>query len=307
MTKDRHAAGTKKRGIFVTNDILKNISSIALTMAKNQRIVADYIMNNWEIVLRESSVSLAKRLHVSQSTVIRTIRGFGYAGFPDFQNELGKLLQEKMSTRKRIEEVSVSQKGKNIEEIISNIFELQKNNINMTKYNLDFDAVLQSASVIWAAQNVLILGLRTSAGLAHYLGLHLSMIRKNINIFWSDYSLIENIQTVNKRDVVIAFSFSRYYKTTIEAVELAKNRNCKIIGITDNVSSPLTALSDHIFYVPVTSMHFSSSYVSAFALIDVLLNTVGLTHKKEAACSLEAMEEGFRTLKTHIYSPIEDK
>jgi len=119
------------------------------------------------------------------------------------------------------------------------------------------------------------------------------MIRDNVTILTSDYSLLENIQTLTPKDVLIVFSFSRYYRNAIDATKLARDRGCIIVGITDRIASSLTPLADLVFYVSITSMYFSNSYIAAFALIDVLLNIIGSNNKAETTKALKSMEEGF--------------
>ena len=286
----------------MANDILKNIHVAAESFPKNQRAVADYILNNWETVLHESSTAVAKKLGVSQSTIMRTVRGFGYAGFSDFQKDLVGMFHERMSTIRRIEGISKSQKGKGLDETISSVFELQKKNIAITRYNIDPETVRKCTEAIWSADNVMTIGMRTASALSHYLGIHLAMIRRNVQIMSNEFSLLENIQQLGERDVVIAFCFARYPKTTLNAVDLARKKKCRIIGITDVASSPLTPLADSIFFTPVASMHFSTSYIAAFLLIDVLLNAIGLANKEHVSQTLTVLEEGLESLKTYVYS-----
>jgi len=292
---------------IVDADVLKCISAVADKLPKNQQIVAEYIMNNWDKALHESSVVIAKKIGVSQSTVVRTVTSLGYKSFPEFQGALQVLLQDRVSSIKRIEQVSSLQEGQSIERKIAQIFSLQHDNLNATLRNLNVDQVIRATEAIWKARRVMILGMRTSAGLAHYLGLHLSMIREDVAIFTSDYSLIENVQMLKSSDVLIVFSFSRYYRITVDMAKLARERGCTIIGITDTVAAPLTPLSELVFYVPVTSMHFSSSYIAAFALVDVLLSIVGTNNREIATNNLQLMEEGFQKLRTHLYSQTNKK
>jgi DNA-binding MurR/RpiR family transcriptional regulator len=289
------------------NDLLKSISAVAQQLPKNQQIVAEYIMNNWESALHESSVTVAKKTGISQSTVVRTVSSLGYAGFPEFQSALRALLQDRVSSIKRIEQASAIQEGQSIEEKITQIYSMQHDNLDIALHNLNIEQLEKAANAIWRGRRVIIVGLRTSAGLAHYLGLHLSMIRENVAIISSDYSLLENIQTSNNDDVLVVFSFSRYYRIPIDIAKLAKERGYTIVGITDLVAAPLTALADYCFHIPVTSMHFSSSYIAAFSLIDILLSIIGTNNKAEATKALAAMEDGFQKLRTHIYSPPKTK
>jgi DNA-binding MurR/RpiR family transcriptional regulator len=287
----------------VNKDVLKSISAAADKLPKNQQRVADYIMNNWEKALHESSVTMAKKIGVSQSTVVRTVASLGYSGFPDFQATLQELLQDRISSTKRIEQVADMQEGQSVEQKIAQVFALQQENLQITLRHLDIKQTVKAADVLWKGRRIIILGLRTSAGLAHYFGLHLLMIREDVTILSSDYSLLENIQTLTDKDVLVVFSFARYYRNTIDATKLARDRGCTIVGITDKITAPLTAIADLIFHVPVTSMHYSTSYVAAFALIDVLLNIIGTNNKAAVTKALQSMEEGFQKLCTHIYSP----
>ena len=275
------------------SDLLKHISSVTPTLSKNQQRVASYLMSNWETALYESSMVIAKKVGVSQSTVVRTVTNLGYKSFLEFQSELQQLLQEQFSSTKRIEQVSIDQEGQSVEQRISKVFLQHQKNLNMTLCHLESEQIMRAADLIWRGKRIFLLGLRTSSVLSQYFGLHLSMIRENVIILSSDYNLLENIRTVTKEDVLVVFSFTRYYRNTIEAAYFARDLKCTIIGVTDSIAAPLTGIADMVFHVPVISMHYSNSYVAVFALIDVLLNTIGTNNKVAARKALQFMEEGF--------------
>ena len=280
-------------------DILKHISSVSHTLPKNQQLVSKYLMDNWERALYESSMMIARKVGVSQSTVVRTVANLGYDSYPEFQAALRLILRDQISSINRIDQVSTEQKGQTLEQRIKKMFDQHQENLKTTLVHLDTEQLLKAARLIWKGKRIYILGLRTSGALAHYLGLPLSMIRENVNILTSDYALFENIRTVNRDDVLIVFSFTRYYRNTITAASLAHERGCTIIGVTDTIAAPLTRIGDIVFHVPVSSMHYSNSYAAVVALIDILLNTVGTNNKLAVMKALKDMEEGFK--KFHIF------
>jgi DNA-binding MurR/RpiR family transcriptional regulator len=280
-------------------DILKHISSVSHTLPKNQQLVSRYLMDNWERALYESSLMIARKVGVSQSTVVRTVANLGYDSYPEFQAALRLILQDQISSINRIDQVSTEQKGQSLEQRIKKMFDQHQENLKTTLVHLDTEQLLKAARLIWKGKRIYILGLRTSGSLAHYFGLPLSMIRENVTILSSDYALIENIRTTGSGDVLIAFSFTRYYQDTIAAASLARERGCTIIGITDTIAAPLTRLGDIVFHVPVISMHYSNSYAAVVALIDILLNTIGTDNKIAVMKALKDMEEGFK--KFHIF------
>jgi DNA-binding MurR/RpiR family transcriptional regulator len=287
----------------MNNDPLRHISANFQKLAKNQQIVADYLLNNWEKALYESSITIAKKVGVSQSTVVRTVMRLGYSGFPEFQSALRVRLEDRFSTTKQVDQVSIRQKGQSLEQRISQVFDQNRKNLDMALRDLDPEQTRKAADLIWKGKRVFVLGLRTGSTLAHYLGLHLCMIRANVTIFSNDSMLLENLRTLGKGDVLVVFSFVRYSRKTIEAAIFAHNLGCNIVGITDLMSSPLSGLPHILFLVPVTSMHYGNSYVAASAIVDVLLSLIVAYNKKAAMKALQSMEEGFGTFQVFFKKP----
>lgn len=287
----------------MNNDPLRQISANSQKLAKNQQIVADYLLNNWEKALYESSITIAKKVCVSQSTVVRTVMRLGYSGFPEFQSALRTRLEDRFSTIKQIDQVSIKQKGQSLEQRISQVFDQNRRNLDRALRDLDPEQTRKAADLIWKGKRVFVLGLRTGSTLAHYLGLHLSMIRANVTIFSNDYMLLENLRTLGKGDVLVIFTFVRYSRKSIEAAIFAHNMGCNIVGITDLMSSPLSGLPHILFLVPVTSMHYGNSYVAASAIVDVLLSLIVVYNKKAAMKALQSMEEGFGAFQVFFEKP----
>lgn len=281
-------------------ELLKRIGTISQTLPKNQQTVAHYLIDNWETALYESSMMIAKKIGVSQSTVIRTVTKLGYKSYLKFQVDLRLLLKDQFSSIKRIDQVAIEQEGQSIKQKIDLVFHQHQKNLKATLCNLDPEQMIKAAEMIWSGKKICIVGLRTSGVMAHYFGVHLSMIRENVTILSSDYGLLENIRTLDKDDILVVFSFTRYCRNAIVAASLARERGCTVIGVTDTMSAPLTRIGDILFYVPVISMHYSNSYVAVFALIDVLLNTIGTTNKAAAMKALQAMEEGFKKFQVFV-------
>jgi DNA-binding MurR/RpiR family transcriptional regulator len=258
--------------------------------------VAEYLVNQWDKALYESSMTIAKKLGVGQSTVVRTAVRLGYAGFPELQAAFRSLLKDRFSTTTQIEQTSRLQRGQTAEQRIAQVFQQHRRNLDAALRDLDSKEVVRAADLIWKAKRVFVLGLRTSAALAHYLGFYLSMIRENVTILTSDYMLLENFRTLGKRDVLVTFSFIRYYRHTIEASMLARDQGCGIVGMTDTVTAPLSRIASILFLAPVASTHYNNSYVAAFAIIDILLSILSGNNSRAAMRALRSMEAGYDRL-----------
>ncbi len=80
-------------------------------------------------------------------------------------------------------------------------------------------------------------------------------------------------RVVNKRDVVIAVSFQRGLRQTIEGTQQARAHGAYCIGISDTYLSPLARVCDEMFITSVETPSFSRSYTAPIALLDALIAT----------------------------------
>ena len=100
-----------------------------------------------------------------------------------------------------------------------------------------FDNVVES---ILKAKKIYILGVRSSAPLASFLGFYFNLIFNNVRLVHttSVSETFEQIIYASKGDVVIGISFPRYSMRTINAMKFAKKKGATVIAITDSNDSP---------------------------------------------------------------------
>ena len=64
-----------------TNEVLKRIEENYNNFSKRQKIVADYIKNNYDKAAFMTASKLGKTVNVSESTVVRFAAELGYDGY----------------------------------------------------------------------------------------------------------------------------------------------------------------------------------------------------------------------------------
>jgi len=94
--------------------------------------------------------------------------------------------------------------------------------------------------------------------------------------------------SVTKRDVVIAITFLRGLRETVEAAKDARGAGAYTVGLTDSILSPLIAVCDEHILTPIASQSFAGSYIASLAVIHSIV--IALT-KCDPAHSLEALEK----------------
>ncbi|PIC73660.1 MurR/RpiR family transcriptional regulator [Sporosarcina sp. P17b] len=143
-------------------------------------------------------------------------------------------------------------------------------NIKKTAENIDYCMFKMVVKKIAEAEEVIILGSGASYGFAHWFSFTLNTVRGNsriLNLLTDDLSYITSL---NKKSVIITFSFNRYIKQTLEITKELKKQGVYIIGITDSDLAPINQIADSTFVTKMSHM----STIDSGPVISSLLNTI---------------------------------
>ena len=149
--------------------------------------------------------------------------------------------------------------------------------------SIDTKALDKATELILNANKVYILGLRTSSTLANYLGFYLDVILDNVKVLNNSgvNSLYEEIIRIKETDVLIVISYPRYSKITIDATKFIKERNAKIVAITDTEASPVYNLADISLLAKSNIVSFVDSLVVPLCMINNLITNISLKEKED--------------------------
>ena len=73
------------------------------------------------------------------------------------------------------------------------------------------------------------------------------------------------LRTIGRSDVLLVVSVKPYVRQTIEAAKFAKERNARIVAVTDSVLSPLARLAQTAILARTDSPSFFHAVAPAFA------------------------------------------
>ena len=83
--------------------------------------------------------------------------------------------------------------------------------------------------------------------------------------------VFEQLLHLGPGDVLIAISFPRYSRITMNAVKFARDRGATIIAVTDNELSPVYQMSDEALLAPCEMISFVDSMVAPVSILNALL------------------------------------
>jgi len=269
-------------------DIIKNIQSKFNNLSKSQKLIAEFIINNYDKAAFMTAATLGDTVNVSESTVVRFANTLGYDGYRELQKELHELVKNKLTTVQRL---SMATEYSNKENALKKSMGKDVENIEKTINEIDLVAFQNAIDLILNAENIYILGLRSSSFLAGYLGFYLSFILKGVKVLTAGPNdVFEQLIRVDSKDLIIGISYPRYSKRTLEALEFCMEKGCKIISITDSIISPASKDSDISLIASSEMLSFVDSLVAPMSLINALIISIGIEKKNDITSSFEDLE-----------------
>ncbi len=270
-------------------DILSRIQLGYPTFSKGQKKIADYILAHYDKAAFMTAYKLGQMVFTSESTVVRFATELGCEGYASFQKELQEIIRNKLTAVQRME-VADNQIGE--QETLKMVMESDLSKIKQTMEEIDVEMFHRAVDVLVNARKIYILGARSSAALAQFMGFYMNLLFKDVCMVGaaSTSEVFEQIMRIDEQDVMIALSFPRYSKRTVQAVQYAKSRGSNIVAITDSESSPINQYATHRLTARSDMASFVDSLVAPLSVINALIVAIGMRKKEEVAGTFEHLE-----------------
>ncbi|MCT4544109.1 MAG: MurR/RpiR family transcriptional regulator [Vallitalea sp.] len=271
------------------NDLMNRINNSYPKLSKGQKLLANYILDHYDKAVFLTASKLGKIVGVSESTVVRFANELGYDGYPKLQRALEELVKTKLTSFQRVKVTSDRIDKKHV---LKSVLQSDAEKIKYTLEEIDEDIFNQAVDMILGARKIYILGVRSCASLAGFLGFYFNLMFDNTKLIHTNSvsEMFEQIYRIGPEDVVIGISYPRYSKRTIKAMEFSKNRNAKLIAITDSLLSPLIQFSDCSLIARSDMASFVDSLVAPLSLINALIVALCIKKKDEVLDTLENLE-----------------
>lgn len=277
-------------------DIIRRLNQTGKRLSKGHRRIAEFIVQNYDKAVFMTASCLGDHVGVSESTVVRFAYALGYEGYPQLQRALQELVRHRLTAVQRFEMTS----DLNQSQVLEAVLKGDMQNIRATMDEIDQQRFNNIVDRIVNARSIYIMGVRSAAPLAQFLGYYLHFVFDNVHIASSGaIDSIERIARMGPSDVLIGVSFPRYSNRTIDAMRYALSIGAQVVGITDGPMSPLTEVSMECLMARTDMASFVDSLAAPLSLINALIVSVGLKRKDELAQHFERLEEIWQ--KNNIY------
>jgi DNA-binding MurR/RpiR family transcriptional regulator len=235
---------------------------------KRQEIIRPILEHPREFVLL-SVRALATRLGTDPATIVRIVRGLGFDSYREFQHHLH---ERSLAFATSLDTMQPTGRD-GMPGYIRESLEQDLKNLQGLKNSLDARRLVALAKRLYGARRILLLAGDLATYLANYFEYQISVVGLPVFSATSSGRIAHLVRTVNKQDLVIAISFRRGLRQTVEGAQQARARGAYCVGIADTFLSPLARECNELFIASVESTSFAASYTAPIALLNAVLVT----------------------------------
>ena len=147
----------------MTKNILHNIEKNMSSFSKGQKLIARFILENYDKAAFMTASKLGKTVQVSESTVVRFATQLGYEGYPSMQRALQEMIRGKLTSIQRIQASDGELAGS---DLMTNVLQRDMEKIRMAIDQTDGAEFERVVDTIIGARRIYIVGFRSSSFLA---------------------------------------------------------------------------------------------------------------------------------------------
>lgn len=271
-------------------DLIFEIKSEYSRLSKGHKLIANFILENYDKAAFMTAASLGKSIGISESTVVRFAYRLGYEGYRDLQKDLQELIKSKLTTIQRIKLIESEYLDET--NTMTKIMHRDMENIKKTINGIDVEEFDKAIDLVLRSKKKYIVGLRSSSFLAGYLGFYMNFLMEDVHIINSESNdIFEQLLRMKSDDVIIVITFPRYSRRIIDVLDFAKKRKTPIITLTDSLISPSAKAADISLTASSDMISFIDSLVAPMSLINSFIIALGNLRKDDLNIYFTELED----------------
>jgi DNA-binding MurR/RpiR family transcriptional regulator len=204
--------------------------------------VGAFAMANPDEIAFGTAASIAQRVQVQPSTLVRFAQALGYQGFSDLQSIFRERLRDRVpSYEERLRALrDHSDAAHKVGVLFDGFADAAERSIRQLRERLHPEAIEEAISLLASADTVYLIGQRRSFPVTAYLNYAFGKLGvKNVLIGSASGTDPETISFATSADAALAVSFTPYASATLELSRSIAARGTPLVVITDSPFSPL--------------------------------------------------------------------
>lgn len=268
--------------------LLSQLAAKSQKLSPNQRVLAKHILDNYQAVAFSTVRQLSRDSGVSEATIVRFAKALDFAGYPQLQKEIRRIVRADLKGTDRFK-LAYAVRESAPHGPLSAIIAKEIENISVLQQTLDLKTFRQAVAALRQSPEIVVVGTRSSAPLAHHLWFGLSKIEiratRHLHITTETY---DQLARLGSSACLVVIGFPRYLRELVDLLAFARRRKIRTLTITD---SPFSALRGDIsLHAPAESATFVAAHCASLVLVNGLLHEVSAADKPRTLSALNRFE-----------------
>ena len=273
----------------MNEDILNLLETLGPTFSKGQRKIAAYITESYDKAAFMTASKLGKAVGISESTVVRFAVELGYDGYPSMQKAMQEMVLNRLTSVQRI---GVTNDRIGDQDVVSTVLQSDMEKLRKTSETVDRAVFRSAVDTLLGARRIYVLGVRSTAALANFLGYYLNYMFDNVHVVTTSGTgeMFEKLAGIGHGDAVVAFSFPRYSTATLKGAQFCHSVGAKVIGITNSAVSPLAESCDQVLVAKSDMVSLVDSLVAPLSVVNALIVALAAEREQSLAKTFDTLE-----------------
>jgi DNA-binding MurR/RpiR family transcriptional regulator len=268
---------------------------ISLLSPKRQEIIRAVFDRPRDYVLL-SVRALAQTLETDPATLVRIVRGMRFESYRDFQHYLHELSIAHATSLDTMRNGDTATGAPSDQVQVS--LDMDMKNLNHLAGTLEIARITALARRMYAVNRILLLGGDLASHLVKIFEHHLMILGMPVFAATAAGEVVHKTRHIGKKDMVIAVSYGRGLRQTVEGLRQARQNGAYCVGVTNTLVSPINQFAHESFLTSVDTPSFGSSYVAPMAFFNALITACGNYRRSRTLRLMKKLDEeqrrGFR-------------
>src|SRR5262245_20024800 len=268
-------------------------SEIVRGLSTRRRALVSPILERPRDYVLLSARKLAEAVGSDPMAVLRAIRSMGFTGYAGFRQYLHELALVQATQLDAMQ--NGLPKDSNVAAYLDESLARDAANIASLRRGFDAARIEALAGRLYKARRIVILGGDLAAVLVDFLHYNLAVIDLPAAACTRPGEVVHAVRGLTRRDLVIAITFRRGLRQTVEGLKQARARGAYCVALTDTHLSPIARFAHESFIAPVQSTLYGVSYVAPMAFLNMVLVACAASRKARTIRQLKAADAEQRT------------
>lgn len=245
------------------------IKSYYTNLSKTEKIIADYILNNYKDIKNINITDLSKNINVAESSIVRFTKRLGYKGFKEFKIYCA-VFPEQVDSGNYFD--NIPNKTDSIESIIKTTFDFNVNNLKVVQDFLDYDILQKIGEAMMRKKKVYIVGQAFSGNIASSFYYRLRIILPQIVLIDDTLANFQYQQILDKNSMVLVVSQTGQSSLSQSFAKEAVKHRATTACITRVINNPISSIVDYPIVINSIAHKGNTQYLTTEMVFLVILD-----------------------------------